>query len=273
VNPAGLMLKLEAVRFGYESSSTFLGPISLTIDHGQCWAIVGPNGAGKSTLIRLMAGLLSPREGTLLLNGKSVTALSLRHRARRISFLPQQPPDAGDFTVRDVVLMGRYPHRSLGLFDSAADQQLADEAMRRTGVFEFAERTLGSLSGGEAQRVHLAAVLAQQAELMILDEPTASLDIKHQLAVFKIIQRVLQSSGASAVVVMHDINLAAMFCSHIALVHEGRLIAAGPADGVLTAQRVQDVYGVELAAVPVPYSGRTWLVPRLDTQQGSSSLP
>jgi iron complex transport system ATP-binding protein len=261
-------LEVRDVRFGYANRPNFLGPISLTIARGQCWAIVGPNGAGKSTLIRLIAGLLSPRDGSLNFRGQSMSAMSLRDRARHIGFLPQRTPESLDFTVRDVVLMGRYPHRSMGLFESADDHRIVDEAMRRTGVIEFADRSLAALSGGEAQRVHLAAVLAQDPELLLLDEPTASLDIKHQIAVFEILRGVLKPDGPAVAVVTHDVNLAAMFCSHVLLMHEGRSVAAGAPSEVLTAERLRSVYEVELAALPLSQPPHQWLVPQPGTEMG-----
>ncbi len=260
------LLELRSVRFGYANRPVFLGPVSLTIERGQCWAIVGPNGAGKSTLIRLVAGLLTPREGELKFQGRSMSSLSLRDRARRIGFLPQRAPESVDFTVRDMVLMGRYPHRSLGLFESADDHRIADEAMRRTGVIEFADRSVATLSGGEAQRAHLAAVLAQEPQLLLLDEPTASLDIKHQIAVFEILRSVIKPEGPALVVVTHDVNLAAMFCSHVLLLHEGKPVAAGTPHEVLTADRLRAVYEVELTALPLSESPHQWLVPRRGTE-------
>src|SRR5262245_3495520 len=139
---------MRSVRFGYEKDRLFLGPVSMTIERGQCWAIVGPNGAGKSTMVRLMAGLLTPRAGELTFQGRSMASMSLRDRARHIGFLPQRAPESLDFSARDMVLMGRYPHRSLGLFESPEDHHIAESAMQRTGVMNFADRTVGTLSGG-----------------------------------------------------------------------------------------------------------------------------
>lgn len=270
MTPAEPLLEMRSVRFGYANGPMFLGPISMTIERGECWAIVGPNGAGKSTLIRLLAGLLTPRAGELKFRGRSVPSMPLRDRARRIGFLPQRAPEATDFAARDMVLMGRYPHRSLGLFESSDDHRIADEMMQRTGVTEFADRMVATLSGGEAQRVHLAAVLAQKPELLLLDEPTASLDLKHQLAVFEILHALIKTDGPAVVVVMHDINLAAMFCSHALLLHEGKAVAAGTPQEVLTADRLRAVYEVELAALPLSRPPHQWLVPQLGTESSQA---
>ncbi len=259
---APAMLSLGEIRFGYPSRPDFLGPVTLSVQRGQCWAIVGPNGAGKSTLLRLMAGLARPCAGTINLDGTPLADMPGRVRAQRVTFVPQNPPGDLDITVRDMVLMGRFPHRSLGLFESADDFRISDEAMAITATQSFADRPICTLSGGEAQRVHLAAALAQQPQLVLLDEPTASLDIAHQLAIFEILRDRAQSENLSVVVVTHDINLASLFCSNILLLCDGRVVAAGPPDEVLTPQVLGPVYGVVLATLTLPDDPtRRWVVP------------
>ena len=260
------ILALRLVRFGYSDRSDFLGPVSLRIGRGECWAIVGPNGAGKSTLLRLMAGLLRPRSGEIEFTGTSLSRLRPRDRARKIAFLPQQAHGDLDFRVGDYVLMGRYPHRSFGLFESADDHRFAAEAMSRTRTTEFAERPLATLSGGEAQRVHLAAALAQQPELLLLDEPTASLDLQHQLAVFSILRDQSMCGGPAVVVVTHDVNLAAAYCSRVLVLHDGKAVANGPPVEVLTPAVLEPVYGVQLGTLSFPEDeARRWIVPRCDS--------
>lgn len=262
MSSASPMLRLNGVHFGYPGKPQFLGPVSLSVDHGQFWAIVGPNGAGKSTLIRLMAGLLAANKGLIEFRNESISTISLRKRAQRIGFLPQRAVEAGELTVRDVVLMGRYPHRSMGLFESARDFHLAHQAMLRAGVLEFSDRRIATLSGGEAQRVHIAAALAQEPELLLLDEPTASLDIAHQLAVFDILRNLIRPGGPAVVVVSHDVNLVASYCTHIVLLQDGRIVATGPPGDELTADRLSQVYGVEFTLVPIERAQRGWLVPK-----------
>ena len=260
------ILTLRLVRFGYSDRSDFLGPVSLRIGRGECWAIVGPNGAGKSTLLRLMASLLKPRSGDIEFVATSLAHLRPRDRAKRIAFLPQQAHGDLDFRVGEYVLMGRYPHRSFGLFESAEDHRFADEAMSRTQTTEFADRPLATLSGGEAQRVHLAAAFAQQPELLLLDEPTASLDLQHQLAVFSILRDQAMGGGPTVVVVTHDVNLAAAFCSRVLLLHDGKAVANGPPEIVLTPGVLEPVYGVRLGMLSLPDDpARSWLVPRCDS--------
>ena len=256
------MLKLDDVRFGYASRQQFLGPVSLEVRRGECWAIVGPNGAGKTTLLRLMAGLRKPHAGGLYLSGEPLDLMSHRRRARKLTFVPQHTPTDLDLGVRDIVLMGRFPHRSLGLFESAEDYRIADRAMALTETSSFADRPLATLSGGEAQRVHVAAALAQEPELLLLDEPTASLDLEHQLAIFRVLRDRAQHDGLAVVVVTHDVNLAGQFCSHVLLLDRGRVVASGSPADVLTPEVLEPVYGVELATLAMPgHPERRWILP------------
>jgi iron complex transport system ATP-binding protein len=255
-------LHLHDLHFGFPRRPDFLGPVSLSVQPGDTWAIIGPNGAGKSTLLRLMAGLLPPNSGAIEWSGTSLAKLSPRTRAQTIAFLPQRSPTDFDLTVREVVLMGRFPHRSLGLFESANDQRIADEAMQTTAVSPLADRLLSTLSGGEAQRVHLAAALAQKPKLLLLDEPTASLDLEHQLSIFELLRRIARERGVAVVVVTHDVNLAARYCDHVLLLDDGRVAAVGSPREVITPAVLEPVYRVGLAAVPLSGGDGDWIVPR-----------
>ena len=263
-----LMLTLRDVGFGFAARPEFLGPISLTVGRGECWAVVGPNGAGKSTLLRLMTGLHRPHRGDIRVLGEPLASMSSRERARRIAFLPQRLPADIDLSARDVVLLGRFPHRSLGLFESAEDSRVTDQAMAMTETLGFADRPLATLSGGEAQRVHLAAALAQEPHVLLLDEPTASLDLQHQLAVFGILRERACRDGLAVVVVTHDVNLAGQFCTHVLLLDDGKPIAVGPPDEVLTPSLLEPVYHVGLVDVALPgRGGARWIVPVGDVEE------
>ncbi len=256
------MLSLEDVRFGFPARPNFLGPITLSVKRGECWAIVGPNGAGKSTLLRLMAGLHKPHGGRISIGGDVLTELSGRQRARRMAFVPQHPPVDLDLSVRDIVLMGRFPHRSLSLFEGADDYRIADRAMEITETLCFADRAIATLSGGEAQRVHVAAAIAQEPQLLLLDEPTASLDLQHQQAVFHILRDRTGGEGLAVVVVTHDVNLAAQFCTNVVLLSDGRVVATGSPAEVITPEILGPVYGVELTTLRSPRDpDRRWVVP------------
>lgn len=254
------ILHAEAIAFGFPQRPRFLRDISLTVAAGQCWGILGPNGAGKSTLLRLLAGLLTPHAGAIRLLGTALGGQSARGRARVVSFLPQNPPRDVDLSARQIVLMGRYPHRALGIFESAEDHRIAGRAMSRTETAAFSDRSLASLSGGEAQRVHIAAALAQQPRLLLLDEPTNALDLYHQLLILRTVRGLTDAGDMAAVVVTHDLNLAARFCTHALLLDDGRAVAIGRPDEVLTPARLEGVYGVSIRQFNVPGIG-TWTAP------------
>ena len=247
--------------YGFPPRPDFLRPLNLAIGAGECWGIIGPNGAGKSTLLRLLAGLLAPRSGDVRLDGRPLRDIPPRIRARRIAFLPQHAPADLAMPAREIVLMGRFPHRRFGLFDNAEDLAVADRAMTVTGTTEFADRPLSTLSGGEAQCVHIAAALAQEPAVLLLDEPTASLDLFHQLSIFSILSDLTARQGLAVVVVTHDVNLAARYCSHVLLLDDGRCVAAGPPADVIRPDVLQPVYRVDLAMLPAGDPARRWVVP------------
>jgi iron complex transport system ATP-binding protein len=247
--PGRAILTADAVKFGFSGRPEFLGPISLRVVPGECWGIIGPNGAGKSTLLRLLAGIVPPKSGVIALDGTPLSDINGRSRARRIAFLPQNPSREAGLTAREVVLMGRYPHRQFGLFESPADFAIADESLAATQTSKFAGRALSTLSGGEAQRVHVAAALAQRPAVMMLDEPTSSLDLYHQLAIFSTVRRLVDEQGLAAVIVTHDLNLAAKYCTRAILLDEGRVVAQGIPSEVITPQHLEPVYRVRLAVV------------------------
>lgn len=257
----GTILSLDEVRFGFPTRPNFLGPINVSLSPGDLLAVVGPNGSGKSTLLRIMAGLLASHGGSTKIEGKEISAFSARERAQLIAFLPQQIPSESDIAARDVVRMGRYPYRSLGMFESAEDDRIVSAAMDATATLDLAGRRLETLSGGEAQRVHLSAAIAQHPKIMLLDEPTASLDVQHQLAVFHILSELVRRDRLAIVVVTHDVNLAARFCSHVLLLDDGKAVASGPPEKVITPKVLRDVFGVDLVTLTDDSSGLRWVVP------------
>ncbi len=255
---SSLVLSADSVRFGFVQRPDFLRDVSLQVSPGQRWGIIGPNGAGKSTLLRLLAGLVAPHGGRIDYEGRPLADWSPRERARRIAFLPQSPPRDVALTAREIVLMGRYPHRQFGLFESAADFQIAERVMTTTQTLDFAGRALSTLSGGEAQRVHVASALAQEPTVLLLDEPTAALDLYHQLSIFEMLAS-LSAGGMAVVVVTHDLNLAARYCTHVLLLDDGRPVAAGAPNEVITPHTLEPVYQVKLTKLAA--DGRDWIVP------------
>ncbi len=256
-----MRLEVGGLEFRYVAKSPFLGPLDLSLGAGDMLGIVGPNGAGKSTLLRLLAGLIRPAAGEVMVEGASVRGMGAMERARRIAFVPQRSELPADMMVRDIVLMGRYPHRAYRLFESAEDFESADEVMRATETISFADRRAGTLSVGEQQRVQVAAALAQSPDLLLLDEPTSALDPYHQLATFQLLAELCESRNLSAVVVTHDLNLAGQHADRILLLHEGQAVAVGSAESVLTEDRLRAVYGVVFRRVTTESPERSWVLP------------
>ena len=266
------ILSAKSVTFGFPRRPEFLGPIDVDIRGGECWGIIGPNGAGKSSLLRLLAGLWTPASGVLEIKGRPLRTVAPRDRARQIGFLPQQTPADLPATAREIVLMGRFPHRHFGLFDSADDRRIADRALAAMQAEPFADRPMTTLSGGEAQRVHIAAVIAQQPAVLLLDEPTASLDLYHQLSIFTLLQDLIERDRLAVVVVTHDVNLAARFCSRVLLLHDGHAVAAGPSADVIRPEVLAAVHGVELGVASSPFVPSGWIVPVRPLSGGSAAV-
>jgi iron complex transport system ATP-binding protein len=229
------------VRFG---TRTAVADVSFTAPHGCVTAILGPNGAGKTTLLRAITGLV-PHDGTITVDGLDVRALERRDRARRIGYVPQQSRLDAPLSAFDVAAQGRYAHGGgLGRL-SPADRAAIDDALRRADAFAFAARTFTELSHGQRKRVLIARALATGARLVLFDEPTASLDIGHVLAFFRLV-RELAATGTAVVVVLHDLDDALRFSDAAVLLQTGRVVARGPTDGVVATVPVRAVYSVEL---------------------------
>jgi iron complex transport system ATP-binding protein len=231
-----------------------LDHVSLTAAAGQVVGLVGPNGAGKTTLLRVLSGVLAPASGRVLLDGVDLALLGAAQRARLIAVVPQRAAIPDGFRVAEVVLMGRAPY--LGRFgaESAHDYQVAEQAMLVTETLAYARRYGTELSGGEQQRVVLARALAQEPRVLLLDEATAHLDLKHQARVL-VMARELAASGIVVVVALHDLNLAAQYADRLIMLDCGRVEADGSPVEVLTAARLQAVYGVDAVVAPHPRLG------------------
>lgn len=256
------ILSAGALRYGFPQRPDFLGPMDLNLGRGELLGIVGPNGAGKSTLLRLLAGLLKPRSGTVCFRNTTLGRLAARERARHIAYLPQRPPGELAVTAFEVVLMGRFPHRTYSLFETGRDVEICREAMQLTETSELADRGMDTLSGGEAQRVHLAAALAQQPELLLLDEPTAALDLYHQLVAFDLLVRLTREQGLACVVVTHNLNLAGRHSDRVVLLDDGSIAAAGRPEDVLTDEVLAPVYGVRFSVHRLETDRRPWIFPQ-----------
>jgi iron complex transport system ATP-binding protein len=257
---SGPALELSAVAFGYGERPLFAG-LDLAVADGEIGAVLGPNGSGKTTLVRLASGQLRPDAGTIRLQGRNVGEMTASERARRIAVVPQDTWLAFRFTVDEVVMMGRAPHQGRFGVERTVDREQVDLAMERTDSHRLAGRPFQELSGGERQRVILARALAQQPDVLLLDEPTSFLDLKHRLAIYDLLTRLNAESGLTVLVVSHDINLVARHCRRLVLLHEGRVHADGTAESVLVPQNIREVYGVEAEVRTDPVTARPYVVP------------
>jgi iron complex transport system ATP-binding protein len=234
--------------------------ISFDVSPGQCVGILGPNGAGKSTLLRIMAATLSASAGTIFLASHALRDWPAPERARRLAFVPQRTEQTFPFCVREIVLMGRTPYLKRWQKEGEEDLRILKEALALTDTAHLAERDVTTLSGGELQRVAIARALAQRPAFLLLDEPTASLDLRHQMDIVQLLRR-LTCQGVTIITVLHDLNLAFTACSTVLLLHNGALHAAGPPAAVLTSQTVRVVFGVEVLIGNNPVSGAPYLIP------------
>ncbi|KPA91996.1 ABC-type cobalamin/Fe3+-siderophore transport system, ATPase component [Pseudomonas asplenii] len=249
------LYRLEGVGVN-AGARTLLHPMDLTLRRGRIYGLIGHNGSGKSTLLKLLARQHPASAGALLLGDQPLQSWSSRAFARQIAYLPQQPPAVDGLLVRELVALGRHPwHGALGRF-GAEDRQWVEQAMQATDVARYAGRPVDSLSGGERQRAWIAMLVAQNCRCMLLDEPTSALDIGHQLAVLELVRDLCGQRGMGAVIILHDVNMAARFCDEIIALREGRLQLQIPAGQMLREDHLEQVYGVPMGVLSDPASGR-----------------
>lgn len=262
------MLKLSGVHFAYDSAGVIRG-LDLGIEQGEMVALLGANGAGKTTLLKLAAGLLRPQAGNVLLNGRSLTAWSRRRLAQHLAYLPQEALPAFGFPVALMVELGRAPYRRGLRGLTSEDRQAVGQALRETATEGFADRDFTELSGGERRRVLLATVLAQQPQLLLLDEPTAHLDLRYQTEILALLIRLRRQRGLTLMAAMHDINLASLYFDRLVLLCAGRLLAQGSPAEVITPANIQAAFGADVTVLPHPAAGR----PQVFSVRGSEMPP
>ncbi|WP_104107646.1 ABC transporter ATP-binding protein [Nocardioides sp. 616] len=253
-------LDVEDLTLGYGDRTVVEG-LDLVVPPGRVTAIVGANACGKSTLLRSMSRLLRPRTGQVLLDGRQVHRLPAKELARTLGLLPQAPLAPEGITVSDLVGRGRNPHQRLLSRWSAADDAAVAAALEATDTVELCDRPVDELSGGQRQRVWIAMALAQQTDLLLLDEPTTFLDVSHQVEVLDLLTDLNRSRGTTIVMVLHDLNLAARYADHLIALAGGRLHAAGTPHEVLTEETVRAVFGLECSVIVDPLSGRPLMLP------------
>ncbi|MFF9900619.1 ABC transporter ATP-binding protein [Streptomyces longispororuber] len=256
----GARLSARELTLAYEDR-TVVHALDLAIPDGRVTVVVGPNACGKSTTLRALGRLLKPKGGAVLLDGEELAKLPTRRIAQRIGLLPQTPVAPEAITVADLVARGRQPHQRWWQQWSDADERAVTEAMERTDVTALAERSVDELSGGQRQRVWIAMALAQETELLLLDEPTTYLDIAHQVEVLDLVRQLNHDRGRTVALVLHDLNQAARYADHLVAMKQGRVVAEGAPADVVTAELVRDVFGLECVVVPDPVTGSPLVVP------------
>ncbi|MEU1661089.1 ABC transporter ATP-binding protein [Streptomyces griseofuscus] len=253
-------LSAEHVTLAYDQR-VIAEQLSVEIPDHSFTVIVGPNACGKSTLLRALSRMLKPSQGKVLLDGQAIGSLPAKQVARTLGLLPQSAVAPEGITVADLVGRGRYPHQGLLRQWSTEDERVVQESMRQTGVAELAERYVDELSGGQRQRVWIAMALAQQTPLLLLDEPTTYLDIQHQIDVLDLCAELHETQGRTLVAVLHDLNHAARYATHLIALRGGEVIAEGAPNDIVTAELVERVFGLKCQVIEDPETGTPLVVP------------
>ncbi|QLD11130.1 ABC transporter ATP-binding protein [Microbacterium oleivorans] len=270
VPTAAATLAAESVTLAYDGVD-IVRDLSVRIEPGSFTVIIGPNACGKSTLLRGLSRLLAPARGRVVLDGRAIAGMPAKEVARRLGLLPQTAVAPEGITVRELVSRGRYPHQNLLRQWSAADDEAVADALAATGTTALATRAVDALSGGQRQRVWVAMVLAQQTDLLLLDEPTTFLDVAHQVELMELFAE-LNERGRTVVAVLHDLNHAARYASRIVAMREGRVLAEGPPAEVITRERVLEVFGLANVVIEDPVTGGPLVVPLRAPRSGGDRI-
>ncbi|MCI0498074.1 MAG: ABC transporter ATP-binding protein [Planctomycetales bacterium] len=238
-------VEFQNVTFGYEKTPV-LRELSLTVQTGSFWAIVGPNGSGKTTFLRMLDGQLKPQAGEILVEGRPLSSWSFRQRAEKMSLVRQEFVPVFGYSVFETVLMARSFRREWSLFENAVDRSIAKAALAATDTLKFADRTLGQISGGERQRVFLARALAQETPMLLLDEPTSHLDLKHQIRIFDLLRQMQIEQGKTILLVTHDLNLACQYCDRVLLLGTDGAYIQGTPQTVLNCRQIEEIFEIKV---------------------------
>ena len=253
-------IAVSRVEVVYEAEPVVAG-IIFQVHQGEFVGLIGPNGSGKSTLLRVISRVLSPRKGVVLIDEREISEFGREELARRLAVVAQESQLHFDFTVSEIVRMGRIPHLKRFQREGIEDECIVDQALHLTDLKPFANRLVTALSGGERQRVAIARALAQTPEILLLDEPTAHLDLNYQLSLLDLIWKLNRTEGLTVLVVLHDLNLAAQYCDKLILLQKGRIYNVGRSNNVITEAAIREVYGVEAIVSPHPVLGTLCIYP------------
>jgi len=252
-------LSARSIRFSHAPGTDLLRGVDLDIYQGELVGLIGPNGAGKTTLMNVLAWTVKPQGGRVLVFGEDMALLGPR-RARRVAVVPQEVSLALPFNVKEIVLMGRAPYLGRWRFEGREDEKAVADALEMTGLSGLSGRPFHELSGGEKQRVMIAKAMAQMTDIILLDEPTAFLDLKHQVEIYRMVRTLARERGLAVLAVSHDVNLAAAFCDRLAVLHRGRIEKTGPPGEVLDPALIESVYGAPVGLASHPDRGEAPLV-------------
>ena len=253
-------LRGEALTLAY-GKKTIAESLNVTIPDGHFTAIIGPNGCGKSTLLRTLSRLMTPTQGHVFLDGEHIQHYASKEVARRIGLLAQNATTPGDITVQELVARGRYPHQPLFTRWREEDERAVAKAMQATGVTNLASQSVDTLSGGQRQRVWIAMVLAQETAIMLLDEPTTWLDISHQIDLLELLSELNRQQGYTLAAVLHDLNQACRYATHLIALKEGKIVAEGAPGKIVSAELIEQVYGLKSMIIEDPVAGTPLVVP------------
>jgi iron complex transport system ATP-binding protein len=254
------MITAQNLSLCYDSGTTIVHQIQLNIEPGTITALVGPNGCGKSTLLRGLSRLLKPTSGTVYLDGRDIHSMKAKDLAKQLGILPQSPTAPEGLTVHELVAQGRYPHQSWFQQWSEEDERVVNEALTTTNLTMFADRPVDTLSGGQRQRAWIAMALAQQTNVLLLDEPTTYLDLAYQIDVLDLLDE-LNANGRTIVMVLHDLNQAARYAHTMVALRGGQIVAQGTPEDVMTSENILQVFGLDAEVVSDPITGTPMCIP------------
>lgn len=258
------LLKTEQLSFAFQPGRMVLSEVGFSLNQGEILGVIGPNGSGKSTLIRLLSGVLKPVGGKIFLKGKLLTEFRKKELAQKIAVVPQQTQISFSYTVLEIVLMGRAPYLKSFQLESKRDLEIARQALIKTDCAHLMERSIDQISGGERQRVILARALAQEPEVLLLDEPTTHLDLHHQIRFMQLLLELREQAKLSVLFTTHDLNLASIFADKILLLEQGKVAGFGPPQEILSPELISKVYQLKLKLIPGPVPHRPLIFPELN---------
>lgn len=253
-------LETKNIKFGYDNSLV-LKDISFNIEEGSFTSIIGPNGSGKSTLLKTLNNIYVPNSGKVKVKGRDINSFKKKELAKKMALVPQNTQIDYNFTVEDIVLMGRYPYKTRFQRENEEDYKIARDSLKMTNTLDFRKRYINDLSGGERQRVIISKALAQKPEIILLDEPTSSLDINHQIEILELLKSLNEREKTTIILVIHDINLAARYSSELILLKDGKIISKGIPDEVINKENIEDAYNINTIIEKNKYTDSLYLTP------------